>query len=228
MKNLEKSLWFHAHLAFEVIPGTLCCTLIKCLWCVDHTCRGMCSKHSWRGGATVSFGCPGLAGTKLPLCCVQRFAVMTRLTSAGFEDGYKLFTWFIGGADFSDCILRMQSVVLKASDLSWASWQLRASIFSAPFWLREKAGLARRRRFMSLSQPMLLRESWLSTPPGKFGDVRHIFISLVQYHTGQLIGKSWMFFFLPSLSSLTDKLVNCMCRIGGLSQCVEVEVGGLY
>lgn len=101
MKNLEKSLWFHAHLAFEVIPGTLRCTLIKCLWCVDHTCRGVCSKHSRRGGATVSFGCPGLAGTKLPLCCVQRLAVMTRL-ERWVEDGYKLFTWFIGGVDFSD------------------------------------------------------------------------------------------------------------------------------
>lgn len=68
---------------------------------MDHTCRGVGSKHSRRGGATVSFGCPGLAGTKLPLCCVQRFAVMTGL-ERWVEDGYKLFTWFIGGVDFSD------------------------------------------------------------------------------------------------------------------------------
>lgn len=53
--NLEKRPWFHPLLVFEVIPGTGCCTLIKCLWCVDHTCRGVCSIRLARG-ATVSSG----------------------------------------------------------------------------------------------------------------------------------------------------------------------------
>lgn len=39
------------------------------------------------------------------------------------------------------------------------------------------------------------QKSWLSAPPGKGWSVTHIFITIVPYHTGQLIGKSCMFFF---------------------------------
>lgn len=147
------------------------------------------------------------------LCCHDR----TRALGRGWLQAFHLVhRW----RRFLRCILRTQSVALKASDLSWESRQLCASIFSAPFRLREKAGLRGADLWAFFSQ-CCSEKSWLSTPPGKFGDVRHIFITLVQYHTGQLIGKSWMFFFLPSLSSLTDKLVNCMCGIGRMSQCVD-------
>lgn len=136
--NLEKGLWFHAHLAFEVIPGTRCCTLIKCLWCVDHTCSGVCSTVS--EGSYCEFWLLWSPWHNLPLCCVPHFAVMTGL-KCRVEEDYELllghrwcrFLWYI---------LRRQRVTPEASDLSWKShwiyvWTVK-SIFSAPFWLREK------------------------------------------------------------------------------------------
>ena len=80
------------------------------------------------------------------------------------------------------------------------------SIFRAPFWLRERGRekldsvLWSERpyyRFMSLFQPMQLRKADYLHLQGSVdvSDVsQHIFITSAQRHTGQLIGKSWMFF----------------------------------
>lgn len=87
-----ESLWFHAHLVFGVIPGTHCCTLIKCLRCVDHTCRGVLAS-----GATVSFGCLGVPGAtcRSAVCSTLLSSWQQRILTfyTGTEDGGSSFVF---------------------------------------------------------------------------------------------------------------------------------------
>lgn len=229
-ENLEKSLWFHAHLAFEVIPGTCSCTLIKCLWCVDHTCGGVCG--TVRKGSYCEFWLPppGVPGTSC------HFSLRSTLLSwADSSVGSRRVT--ICNQPVCNSVIGFLKDTVGHSEavhLSWGSHRsalcVQWSQYSVHHFDCEKT--LKRSSLLQIYEPIranAAQKSWLSAPPGKCWSVRHIFITLVQYHTGQL---NWeeLNVFLPSLSSLTDKLVNCMCGIGS-RLCVwtpEAEVVGLY
>lgn len=165
---MEKGLWFHAHLAFEVIPGTWRRTLIKCLWCVDHTCRGVCSKECY-----CEFWLPWSPWHNLPLCCVQHFAVMTRLKCWVEEDNLWL-------GHRPPPLLRITLDHCTAESIFRAAFSQRgrrgekldSMLWSAgPYY-----------RFMSLFQPALLRKADYLHLQGSVGllDVsQHFFIALV-------------------------------------------------
>lgn len=81
---------------------------------------------------------------------------------------------------------------------------------------------------MRLFWPALLRKADYRHLQGSLWGVTHTLITLVPHHTGQPIGKSYMF-LPPSLSSLTDKLVSVCTGLVQISVCgcmSAVEVGG--
>lgn len=156
------------------------------------TPAGVCAAQLARG-ATVSFGCPGVSGTSC------HSAVCSTLLS------WPIFYSVIRGVDFIDILwgygVSFPSLPPLLRFTLDGDVRTAKSIFSAPFWLRErrreKSWTALKcRSLLQIYEPIsanAAQKSWLSPPPGKCWSVRHIFITLVQYHTGQLIGKSWMF-----------------------------------
>lgn len=166
---------------------------MKCLWCVDHTCRGVCSAVWERSGCV--FWLPRAHWHNLQRGRLQSFIYNARVSGI---PRYYLRMRSIG---FSPLLTkRLCSRVMiqrcRLTEREAALW-----CFS-PYY-----------RYMRPFLPMRLWKADYLHLQGKRRSVTHIFITIVPYRTGQLTGKSCMYSF-PSLSSLTDKLVNGMCGIG--------------
>lgn len=187
---------------------------------MDHTCRGVWCTVS--EGSYCEFWLARSPWHNLPLCYVQHFAVMTGLHWWVEEDSDLLF----GHTLRRFHIIYLEHTVCHSQPfhLSWEThlvamcvqWSQYSEHHFDGEEEEEKSWAVNRRSLLQIYEPIsanAAQKSWLSAPPGKCWSIGHIFITLVQYHTGQLIGNSWMFFF-QALSPLTDKLVNCMCGTG--------------
>lgn len=157
------------------------------------TPAGVCAALFGRG-ATVCFGCPGLTGVT---CREEGYSLLFDARVSGIPRYY----------------LRMRSIGF--SPLLTKRLCSRVMIQRCRLTEREAAlwCFGPYYRYMRPFLPMRLWKDDYVHLQGNCRSVTHIFITMVPYHTGQLTGKSCMYSF-PSLSSLTDKLVNCMCGIG--------------
>lgn len=162
---------------------------------VQHSQRG---EPLWVLAALESLAHPATL-LRAALCCHDRTQVLGR-------GGLQSFTRW---RRFHRYILRTRHVILMPSN----SLEIHIGWLCAVQWIQysvhhfdwekegaKKAGLSalKCRSLLQIYEPIsanAAQKSWLSAPPGKCWSVRHIFITLVQYHTGQLIGKSWMFCF---------------------------------
>lgn len=140
----EKSLWFHAYLAFGVIPGTRCCTLMKCLWCVDHTCSTVTE------GSYCKFWLPWSLWHYLPLW-------RRRVTN---------FYSMVGGVDVFDKLLKKKT----HSCTSCEHMRIQRSQYSMRHFVWEKRRTMMFRPSVPLCETIsanAAQKSWLSAPQGK-------------------------------------------------------------
>lgn len=141
-----------------------CCTLMKCLWCADHTCRGV--RRTACEGSYCKFWLPWSPWHGLPLreCCEER-------------EGYVLL--------FDGPCRQKNLSLCNHPPLVWVSVRTVESMFSAAFLTEWEAWTLTFRSSLLIHEAVsasAARKSWLSAPPGKCWSVRHIFIArLIPY-----------------------------------------------
>lgn len=196
-------------------------------------------------GATVSFGCPGVPGTSCH-SAVYSTLLLWPYSKCRVEEDDNLLLGHWWHVYFFYIFWRYSMTFRLFTSLenhigflcAYSEVNIQGTILTERNRER-KAGLSalKCRSLLQIYESIsanAAQKSWLSAPPGKCWSVRCFPAHLHHFSPIAYWAADWeeLNVFLPLLSSLTDKLVNCMCGIGPrLSVCMnmaEVEFGGLY